>query len=188
MPDYKKLIGDKCYLSPPGLEDAERWTQWLNDLEVAIPLGDEAYTQPTVDQQREIINNLSKGTIHIFNIVSLDNDEPIGRGILFGINHLNRQGMLGIFIGEKTYWNQGFGQEAVKLLLDYGFNLLNLNNIMLGTIAFNQRAIKCYQKVGFKEIGRRRGARIIGGRKYDVIFMDMLAEEFEYSYVSRFIT
>ena len=51
----------------------------------------------------------------------------------------------------------------VRLLLDYGFNLLNLNSVMLGTFAFNQRAIRCYERVGFKVIGRRRQARIIAG-------------------------
>lgn len=66
----------------------------------------------------------------------------------------------------------------MKLLVSYGFNLLNLNSIMLGTILFNERAIRCYQKVGFKEIGRRRQARLIGKEKYDVVLMDLLAEEF----------
>ena len=58
---------------------------------------------------------------------------------------------------------------------------------MLGTFAFNERAIHCYKKVGFKEIGRRRQARIIGGKKFDVVLMDILAKEFESVAVSRFI-
>jgi len=95
--------------------------------------------------------------------------------------------MLGIAIGEKAYWNKGYGQDATKLLLDYGFNLLNLNNIMLGVFSFNERAVNCYRKVGFKEIGRRRQARIIGGKKFDVILMDILAEEFESVYVKKFL-
>ena len=60
--------------------------------------------------------------------------------------------------------------------------LLNLNSVMLGTFAFNHRAIHCYERVGFKEIGRRRQARIIGDRKYDVALMTILAEEFESVY------
>jgi RimJ/RimL family protein N-acetyltransferase len=58
---------------------------------------------------------------------------------------------------------------------------------MLGTFSFNERAIGCYKKVGFKEIGRRREARIIGGKKFDVVLMDILAKEFESVYVSKFI-
>ncbi len=95
--------------------------------------------------------------------------------------------MLGIVIGEKAHWGRGYGQEAIKLLLDYGFHLLNLNNIMVGVFAYNQRAINCYRKVGFREVGRRRQARIIGGKKYDVVFMDMLAQEFESVYVNGFL-
>jgi RimJ/RimL family protein N-acetyltransferase len=58
---------------------------------------------------------------------------------------------------------------------------------MLGVFAFNTQAINCYLKVGFKEIGRRRQARIIGGQKYDAILMDILAEEFTSKYVINFI-
>lgn len=63
------------------------------------------------------------------------------------------------------------------MLLDYGFKLLHLNNIILGMFSFNERALACYRRVGFKEIGRRRQARIIGEKKYDLVLMDMLADE-----------
>ncbi len=69
------------------------------------------------------------------------------------------------------------------MLLDYGFNYLNLNNIMLTVKSFNERAINCYQKVGFKEIGRRRKSYFLNGKYYDDIYMDILAEEFKESYI-----
>ena len=105
----------------------------------------------------------------------------------FDLDLVNRKAMLGIVIGEKAYWGRGYGQEAVRLLLDYAFRLLNLSSVMLGTFAFNQQAIHCYERLGFKEIGRRRQARVIGSRKYDVVLMDILAEEFESVYVRRFV-
>jgi len=86
--------------------------------------------------------------------------------------------MLGMVIGEKAYWGKGFGQEATGLMLDYAFNLLNLNTVSLGVFAFNTRAIDCHKKSGFREIGRRRQARIIGDRKFDLVLMDILAEEY----------
>jgi len=187
MTYYKKLVGEKCYLSPCSLEDAEKWTEWLNDLEVTIPLGDEAYTPLSLDKQKEVINDIIKEQSHVFNIIELENDTLIGRCGFFGVDHVNRKAMLGIVIGEKEYWDKGYGQDATKLLLDYGFNLLNLNSIMLGTFSFNERAINCYKKVGFKEIGRRRQARIIAGKKFDIIFMDILAEEFGSIYVNKFM-
>ena len=72
-------------------------------------------------------------------------------------------------------------------MLDYGFNLLNLNNIMLCVYSFNHRAINCYKKIGFKEIGRRRNSKFIGGKWFDGVFMDMLAEEFQSVYVKGLI-
>jgi RimJ/RimL family protein N-acetyltransferase len=187
MPYYKKLIGKKCYLSPCSIEDAERWTAWDNDLEVTIPLGDEAYDPMPLDKERELIADAIKRQSHLFDIVESASDTLIGRCMLFSINHVDRTGMLGICIGEKGYWSKGFGEEAIRLLLDYGFNLLNLNSIMLGTFAFNERAIRCYKKVGFKEMGRRRQARIIAGQAFDVVLMDILAAEYTSVYVKGLI-
>lgn len=185
MPHYKKLTGDICYLSPCSLEDAEKWAQWDTDLAVTIPLGDEAYVPTSLEKAQEMLSSALKNREHVFSIVDLATSAVIGRGMLFNVDHVNRTAMLGIVIGEKEYWGRGYGQEATRLLVEYGFDLLNLNSIMLGTFEFNQRAIHCYEKVGFREIGRRRQARIIGGRKYDAILMDIVAEEFESVYTGR---
>ena len=183
MPTYRMLIGEKCYLSPCRLEDAERWAEWFNDLEVTIPLGDEAYTPTSVEGEQEAIRDMLKDNAHVFSILDREMDLPIGRCMFFNVDTVNRTAMVGIVIGEKDHWDQGFGQEAVSLLLDYGFNLLNLHSVMLGTFSFNERAIRCYEKVGFKLIGRRREARIIAGQKYDLVLMDILADQFESPYV-----
>lgn len=187
MTFYKKLVGEKSYLSPCSVDNAEKWAEWFNDLAVTLPLGDEAYVPSTPESERQALEGILKDKVHIFSIVDLAEDKPLGRCLLFKVDHVNRSAMLGIFIGETSYWGQGYGHEAIKLLLDYGFNLLNLHNIMLGVFSFNERAIRSYKRVGFKEIGRRRQARIIGGQKFDVIFMDILADEFESVYVNQFI-
>jgi RimJ/RimL family protein N-acetyltransferase len=187
MSYYKKLVGAKCYLSPCSLEDAEKWTEWFNDLEVALPLGDEAYIPLSLARSQENVRHTIERQQHVFSIVDIEKEELIGRCMLFDIDWVNRKAMLGIVIGEKAYWGNGYGQEAVSLLLEYAFCLLNLNSVMLGVIEFNQRAVRCYQKVGFKEIGRRRQARIVGELKYDVLLMDILAAEFSPKYVGRFL-
>jgi RimJ/RimL family protein N-acetyltransferase len=179
MNHYKKLVGQKCYLSPLSPDDAERIAQWENDLEVALPLGDEAYLLASAEKGRENILETLKQGWYIFGIVDLATDMLIGRSGLFSINHVDRRAMFGILIGEKEFWGKGYGQEATRLTLDYAFNLLNLNSVSLGVFAFNQRAIHAYQKVGFKQSGVQRQFRIIAGQKYDVIWMDILAEEFE---------
>jgi RimJ/RimL family protein N-acetyltransferase len=187
MSYFKRLIGKKCYLSPFSKEDAETWTAWVNDMEVAIPLGDEAYIPTTISDINKAIDDANSDNIHVFNIVDLETDKLIGRCMLFNIDKVDRRAMLGILIGEKEYWGNGYGMEAINLMLDHAFTLFNLNSIMLGVVEFNKRAIECYKKVGFKEIGRRRQGRIIGKQKYDVIFMDMLSEEYESVYVQLII-
>ena len=68
---FKKLIGEKCYLSPCSLEDAEKWAEWDNDLEIGLPLGDEAYTLYPLEKMREILNDVIKNQSKIFSIVDL---------------------------------------------------------------------------------------------------------------------
>lgn len=187
MTHYKKLIGEKCYLSPPSLEDAEKWAEWDNDLEVTIPLGPEAYTPYPLDRVREGIRKLMEKERHIFSIIDLKTEKLIGRCLLFDVDQINRKATFGIDIGDKSYWDQGYGQDATRLILDYGFNLLNLHNIMLGVFSYNERAISCYKKVGFKEIGRRRESRFVGGKWYDGVWMDILAGEFESVYVKAIV-
>ncbi len=178
MPHYKKLVGEKCYLSPCALEDAEKWAVWDNDPEVALPLGDEAHVLSTLESEQDGIARIQKNHEPVFTILDLATDEVIGRGNLFYVNRVDRCCELGIVIGEKSYWNRGFGQDATRLLLEYGFDLLNLNSILLGVFSFNERAIACYRKVGFREVGRWRQARTIAGKCYDLVFMDMLADDF----------
>ena len=62
------------------------------------------------------------------------------------MDYINRVGEVGIFIGNKNYWNGGYGYEALSLLLDFGFNILNLNNINLRVYSYNNHAINCYKK------------------------------------------
>jgi len=174
---FKKIVGERLYLSPINIEDAKKYTEWVNDLEITINLGI-ASEIITVEKEKEILEKISKEGYN-FAIVELDEDELIGNCGLMDVNMKHRKAELGIFIGNKDYWNKGFGKEAVKLLLDYGFNLLNLHNIYLRVHSFNKRAVKCYKSCGFKEIGRRREAYIVGKEKYDDIYMDILATEFE---------
>ena len=74
-------------------------------------------------------------------IPALDTNTLIGRNMLFNINHINRTARLYTMIGDKAFRNKGYGDESTRLLLDYGFNLLNLNNIMIDVFTFNARAM-----------------------------------------------
>jgi len=186
MKYFKKLVGEKCYLSPVSVEDAEKYTEWLNDMEVLVNLTMISQVV-TLEGEREYLNGIAKDTHNCtFGIIDLKTDKLIGNCGLHNINKVNSHAMFGIFIGDKAFWNKGYGYEATRLILDFGFNILNLNNIFLGVYEFNKRAIKCYEKCGFKKIGNHRQCKIISGKKYDVVLMDMLAEEFESPYVKKY--
>jgi RimJ/RimL family protein N-acetyltransferase len=184
---FKKIVGNLVYLSPVSIEDAQRWTEWLNDIDIAIPLGDESYETITLELTEDWIKEYVKEQTNIFDIVKNADDKPIGRILLFGVNHVNRSANIGLFIGEKDEQGKGYGREAMELLLDYGFNLLNLHSIMLGVFSFNKKAINLYKKMGFKEIGRRRDARLICNKYYDLILMDILDNEFMESRISKYL-
>ena len=176
MKYYKKLIGERLYLSPVNLDDIEKYAEWLNDLEISLYLtgNSEVYTN---DKEREILENLLKSDTDVLFAIINNDDKLIGNLGLHQIDYKNRKATFGIFIGEKDYWNNGFGTEAINLLLNYGFYFLNLHNINLEVYSYNERAINCYKKIGFKEIGRRRESIILGGKFYDEISMDILSNE-----------
>lgn len=172
MKYFKKIIGDRIYLSPRNSEDVEQFTQWLNDFETTDYLG-RSGTLITIEREKKYLeeNNSPEST---FVIVTLDNNKMIGTVSLEKINWRNRTATLGIFIGDKDFRNKGYGTEAIKLILEYGFKYLNLYNIKLDLMGFNARALKCYEKCGFKEYGRRRKCEYLNGKYYDIISMDIL--------------
>jgi len=183
MKYFRKLVGEKCYLSPVSLEDAERYTEWVNDLEIGQFVLFSAQVID-IDKERETLKHLMNKDI-IFAIIEKDTNKVIGNCGLHNVNEVHRHAVFGIFIGEKTYWNQGIGAEATALILDYGFNIMNLNNISLEVVKFNQRAVRCYEKVGFKYVGTRRQAVFMAGNYHDVLLYDILANEFESPYVCK---
>jgi len=172
---FKKLLGEKCYLSPMNPDDTEQYVAWLNDLEVSENLR-AASKNISLVNERAHLERLAEG--HVYAIVDLKTDTLIGNVALIDIDHLDRQCKLGIFIGNKDYWGKGYGREAIRLLLGFAFNRLNMNNVLLNVYAPNERAYRCYRSVGFREIGRRRQSVFRNGVYCDDIYMDILAEDF----------
>jgi len=182
---FKKIVGEEVYLSPINADDAEKYCEWINDIDVAKYL-DTIVRNINEEVETEFLKKAQKSG-ETFAIIKKDADRVVGICGLHNVNHLHRRADLGIFIGEKNYWNRGHGTEAVKLLLDFGFNILNLHNIRLSVIDYNKRAIKAYEKAGFKVIGARRESHLIAGNAYSLIYMDILASEFTSPYVKPMI-
>lgn len=179
MKYFKKLVGEKVYLSPPREEDIEKYTKWLNDFNTTDYLGRSSKIC-TVEAEKEWYDKNSKIENGVtFAIIENETNKIVGNCGIEKIDYINRTGILGIFIGVEEARNKGYGKESVKLLLDFGFNYLNLHSIELKVMSFNKRAIKCYEKCGFKEIGRRREAYFLNGKYHDVIEMDIIRREFK---------
>lgn len=181
MKYFKKLVGDRIYLSPRNTDDVEIFTEWMNDFQVSDYTGRSGYITTLGGEKAYLeANNESDGN---FVIVTLDGDKMIGTVSLENFDYINRTATLGIFIGDENYRNNGYGTEAIRLILEFGFRYKNLQNIKLDLMEFNERALKCYKKCGFKEYGRRRKCKFINGKYYDSISMDILAEEFDGDYI-----
>lgn len=176
MKYFKKIIGERLYLSPINVEDVEIYTKWMNDLNVVKYIRQNTNIISLIGE-KEYLENASKEKYN-FAMVLKENDELIGNISLAHINEVNRTAELGIFIGEEKNMSKGYGTEAIKLLLDYGFNQLNLNNIMLKLLSFNSRAYKCYEKAGFRKFGIWKQSIYFNGKYYDEIFMNVLKKDF----------
>lgn len=184
MERIKKLVGEKVYLSPISVNDAEKFVTWMNDFNVTdyITRSDKVLT---LEYENQWLNEETKKSGYLMSIVCVDNDEVIGNISLNEINFVHRYAVLGIMIGENKNRSKGYGAEAIGLLLDFAFNYLNLNSVSLTLLDCNERAKRCYENVGFKECGRIRQSRFINGKYYDSIIMDLLASEFKEEYIKN---
>ena len=92
-------------------------------------------------------------------------------------------GRPGIGLGERNYWGNGYGTDAMQIMLRYAFRELNLHRVSLDVFEYNPRALHSYEKAGFQIEGRRRKMVQRDGRRYDMIFMGILREAWEKSMV-----
>jgi RimJ/RimL family protein N-acetyltransferase len=102
--------------------------------------------------------------------------EAVGICGLHEIDHYHQRAELGIRIGE-PYWGKGYGQDACRTLLDYGFRHLNLAKVSLEVLADDDRAVGAYRKAGFVEEGRLRDHAWYDGARHDELIMSVLREE-----------
>jgi RimJ/RimL family protein N-acetyltransferase len=134
----------------------------------------------------KVASNADKSSCMLAFVRKKDN-QIIGSGGFFGIDTLNRNAELGILIGDERLHGKGYGTEGIRLLLEYGFTMLNLHMIYLNYLSFNKRGEKLYEKCGFRHAGKLREARIIGNQKYDLIMMDILASEYQSDFLEKIL-
>lgn len=173
---FRKIVGEKVYLSPRSVEDAVEYTAMLNDYKISKYLAQFTKTITVEGEKEYLAKNFSDCCDMA--IIDKETDKLIGSIGFMHIDNIHRTAELGIFIGHEDYLSHGYGSEAIKLFLDYGFNQLNLNNIMLKAISFNKRALKAYEKCGFNVFGTWPNSHYSEGKYYDLVHMYITKEDF----------
>jgi RimJ/RimL family protein N-acetyltransferase len=172
------IQGELVALGPMRRDLIPLYHAWINNLETTQYL-DVGGMVLTLDEEMAWFERLVKDqSSRALTIYHLPSYRPIGIVNLLHIDHRHHRAAMGIMIGEPAERGKGLGTEAVELILDYGFNALDLHSIWLVTYEFNHAGRAAYRKAGFQEAGRRRECRYHAGRYWDEIHMDILASEF----------
>lgn len=115
---------------------------------------------------------------HYFSIRALDDDRLLGDINFDVINSWgSRDAFVGIGIGSRADWGRGYGTDAMNIGLRFVFTELNLRRVTLTVFEYNPRAVRSYEKAGFKLEGRMRGALLKDGTRWDMLYMGILREE-----------
>ena len=171
------IDGELVSLGPLRREDIPLYQRWINDFGTSRMIGFSAGPM-TLEQETAWYDGAATGQ-YTFAIYERATGCAIGSCGLHEIEWPNRRTTVGIMIGEPEARGRGYGTEAMRLLVDYAFTAVGLHSVMLWVYEFNAAARRCYEKVGFREVGRRRESRWFNGRFWDEIAMDILASEFE---------
>lgn len=170
------IEGQKVRLRALEENDLERCYRWVNDPEVTEHLT--IRFPMSTQQERQWLLQASSGDGDRSFAIETADGEHIGNIGLHRINWLDRNAELGILIGEKRHWNQGYGTDAIRTLLKFAFEEMNLHRVYLRVDADNPRAIRCYEKCGFVMEGTLRHGTYRRGRYKDQHVMSVLAHEF----------
>ena len=173
------IVGDKVALGPLSRELLyELDLTWGNDFEVTKTHGKPSgpVTAEMVAAKYERI--LQAEAELWFLIYERSTSRPIGQTSFSQMVRLYQTAEFNISIGAKDCWGKGYGTETTRLMLRYAFATLGFNMIWLRAQSSNERAIRAYQRAGFREAGRLREAQRIGQDAIDIIYMDCLAREF----------
>lgn len=173
------VSGKRVALGPLRRDLVPHYTRWRNDFTVQRTFGDAPVPVTTEERMRWFEEQAHADDAHWFTIYQLDPFRPIGTTDLFSIDQRYGTAQFGMLIGEEDARGIGLGTEVVTLMLDFAFTALGLHSVMLSVSEYNLAGRRAYERAGFKEMGRRREADMIGGRRYDEIFMDCIATEFE---------
>jgi RimJ/RimL family protein N-acetyltransferase len=173
------IVAGRIRLRAAEREDLPLFVLWLNDPEVRQGL--EMYLPFSLTEEERWYERMldRPAAEHVLVIDAKDQDawKSIGTCGFHNMDWRARSAEVGISIGEKSCWNQGYGTDVMRLMLQHGFDTLNLNRIFLRVYSNNQRAIRCYEKAGFVQEGCMRQAHYQDGNYLDILLMSVLHSE-----------
>ncbi|RLC77885.1 MAG: N-acetyltransferase [Chloroflexi bacterium] len=174
------IKGENVQLRPIERDDLPRFVEWFGDPEVRHHLL--VYLPFSLAQEERWFESL-QGRLErqesIVLAIETSDGVHIGNIGLDSINWKDRNAEMGIVIGEKTYWGQGYGGDSIRALLVLAFHEMNLHRVFLRVDADNARGIRCYEKAGFRKEGTSREAVFKKGVYQDQYVMSILQSEFE---------
>ena len=173
------IEGDLVALGPLRRDLLPVYQRWINNLGTLRTL-DLPPSPMTLEKDQGWYDHVSRSESEVpFTIYERETLRPIGNTGLHEVDYRNRSASFGIIIGEPECRGKGYGTETTRLMLDYAFTALGLHNVSLIVFEFNAAGISAYSKAGFKESGRRRECRLVGGKLWDEVQMDCLSTDFE---------
>jgi len=158
------------------------YSHWCRNSEYCRLLDTEHSTMNSIKKIKEYFEkNFAKEDLNEFSFLirTLDNKRLIGFVGLIAINWSQGDCWVGIGLGEPRYWGKGYGTDAMRIALHYAFYELNLHRVSLGVLSYNARAIRSYEKAGFKMEGTERLLLHRDGSRADVFYMGILRDEWE---------
>ena len=143
--------------------DAPRDYRWQTDAELMALSGNQPLTIPYQEYLTRYDAGEQKTDTLFLSILTVSEGRHIGNCAIYDTDLDKGETSIGITIGEREYWGQGYGTEAVKALLDCVFNSMGLRSVKLKTLAENQRARRCFEKCGFQACGnlKERGRNYV---------------------------
>lgn len=172
------LQGQKICLRPFQMQDADvLWDSVHNPYFNKLTGTHATFTRDMIDRYIDNQIQADDDSRASFIIEPLDNPRPVGEVVINDIDPDNHSGNIRISLFHEEDLNKGYGSEAIKLMVDYGFRELSLHRISLGVYNFNPRAIHVYEKIGFKREGVMRDALYWDGEYVDEIAMSVLSHE-----------
>jgi RimJ/RimL family protein N-acetyltransferase len=170
------IRGTKTRLRALEQDDLPHFVRWINDPETRRYMAIR-YPLSMTEEEKWWEGFLQRENDYIF---AIEDEEGtyIGNVGLHAIEHENRRAELGIIIGDPAYWGRGYGTDAARAMLHWAFDYLNLNRVSLRVYDYNKRAIRSYEKCGFRHEGTMRQARYSDGQYHDELVMGVLRDEF----------